>query len=112
MSGSAPLRGHRAAVLRQPHRDLGLRVGAFGHRVHLVELQLGLVRHQRLDAVEHRVDRPVALASSIVVWPSMSSFMVARCGPWVPAITVSEISLMRSWAVAISSSTSASMSSS
>jgi hypothetical protein len=42
----------------------------------------------------------------------MSSFMVARCGPRVPAITDSETSFTRSCACAISSSTSASMSSS
>ena len=47
--------------MTEPHGDLGLGVGAFGHRMHLVELQLRLVRHQRLDAVEHRVDRAVAL---------------------------------------------------
>ena len=44
----------------EPHRDFGLRVGAFGHGVDLVELELGLVRHQRLDAVEDRIDRAVA----------------------------------------------------
>ena len=44
----------------KPHRHLGLRIGAFGDGVDLVELQLRLMRHQRLDAVEDRVDRAVA----------------------------------------------------
>jgi hypothetical protein len=86
----------------EPHRHFGLRVGAFGDGVDLIQLQLGLVRHQRLDAVEHRIDRAVAFGFLDSVWPSTSSFMVARCGPWVPAITVSETSLMRSCEAAIS----------
>ena len=60
--GIGALGGHRAAVLRQPHRDFRLRVGAFGHGVHLIKLQHRLVRHHRLDAVEDGVDRAVALA--------------------------------------------------
>jgi len=44
----------------QPHRHFGLRIGSFGDGVDLVKLQLGLVRHQRLDAVEDRIDRTVA----------------------------------------------------
>ena len=42
---------------------------------------------------------PLPSHSSVLCLPSMSSFMVARCGPRVPAITDSETSLMRSCAV-------------
>ena len=45
----------------------------------------GLVRHQRLDGVEGGVDGPVAFGFLRDATPSMSSFMVARCGPRVPA---------------------------
>ena len=41
-------RGKIPALL-QPHRHLGLGVGVLGHGVHLIEQQLRLVRHQRLD---------------------------------------------------------------
>src|SRR5262249_49044656 len=53
---------------------------------------------------------PLPSTSSIFMTPSTSSFMVARCGPRVPAMTVSDISLMRSWDAAISPSTIASIS--
>src|SRR6185436_16447381 len=43
------LRRHRAAFMGEPHRNFGLRVGAFGHGMDLIQLQLGLVRYQRLD---------------------------------------------------------------
>src|SRR5262249_8524656 len=47
-----PLRGHGLPVLRQPNRNFGLRVGAFGYRMHLVKLQGRVMRHESLDAVE------------------------------------------------------------
>ncbi len=50
------------AAFLEPHGDVGLGVGSAGDRVHLVELQGGLVRGQLADGVEHRVDRPVARA--------------------------------------------------
>ena len=51
--------GRAAAALRilQPHRNLGLGIGALGHRMHLVERQLGLVRDDLVDRVERRVIR-------------------------------------------------------
>ena len=49
--GIRAARGHRMVALREPHRHFRLRVGAFGDRMHLVELQRRLVRDQRLDAV-------------------------------------------------------------
>ena len=58
--GIGALGGEGAALLRQPHRHFGLRIGALGHRMHLVEFELGLVRHQRMNRVEDRVDRTVA----------------------------------------------------
>ena len=53
-------RGHRAALVRQSDRDLGLRVGALGHRVHLIEFELRLVRNERLDRVKARINRTIA----------------------------------------------------
>src|SRR5436190_9575532 len=53
--------GGDPAVFLEPHRHLGLGVGAFGDRVHLEEAQDRRVRHDRLDGVEHRVHRAVAL---------------------------------------------------
>src|SRR5215813_10165099 len=50
-----------APALRQAHRDLALRLGAGGHRVHRVEQQLGAALRDRLDRLERRVDRAVAL---------------------------------------------------
>src|SRR5689334_5058953 len=55
------LRGHGTAVLGETHRHFGLRIGSLGDSVHLVELERRLVRHQRLDAVEHRIDRAIAV---------------------------------------------------
>src|ERR1700730_796142 len=57
-----PFRSHRLAVFGQANRHFGLRVGAFGYRMHLVEFQHRVMRHQSLDAVEGRVHRPVTLA--------------------------------------------------
>src|SRR6266436_9353908 len=53
-------RRHRAALMGEPNRNFGLRIGTLGDGMDLIQLQLGLVRHQRLDAVEHRVHRAVA----------------------------------------------------
>src|SRR5689334_2899173 len=36
--GIGGARGHGAAFMAEAHRDFGLRVGAFGHRVDLIEL--------------------------------------------------------------------------
>ena len=55
---------------------------------------------------------PLPVDCTVLSRPSIDSVRVACCGPWVPAITVKATSLMRSAKVAISSSTSASMSSS
>ncbi len=56
--GATP--GHHAPVLRQTHGHLRLRVGALGDRVHLIELELGRMRHQHLDGREDRIHRAVA----------------------------------------------------
>src|SRR6185437_16451673 len=48
------------AVLLEPHGDFGLRVGAFGHGVHLIEEQAYAVRHDGAEGVEGGVDRAIA----------------------------------------------------
>src|SRR5687767_15090078 len=53
------LRRDGAAARGEPDRNLGLRVGSFGDSVDLIELELGLVRHQGVNRIEDRVHRTV-----------------------------------------------------
>src|SRR5262245_8617710 len=55
----APPRHGLFAVL-EPYDHLGLRVGSFRDRAHLVERQTRLVRHDFLDSYEGRINRAVA----------------------------------------------------
>lgn len=53
---------YRIIVLRKTNGDLRLRIRALGDRVHLIELELCLVRNDRLDGVERRIDGAVPVA--------------------------------------------------
>ena len=56
--GGTPSNG--AALLLEPHGDLGLRVRTLRHGVNLIEIEASVVRQEQLDRVEGCIDRPVA----------------------------------------------------
>ena len=57
---SAPIEAHRLAGLLEPNADFGLSVRTFGDGMDLEQRQTRLVRDERLDRLEDRVDRSVA----------------------------------------------------
>ena len=92
--GIGTLRGHGAAVLRQAHRDFGLRVGAGRHGMHLVEqqLRLSVESPQLLAAIE--ILLPLAKAE----YRQLSGPRSSGCDPRVAELIKNEAD---AWAIGI-----------
>ena len=59
--------GGNTAILLQPHADRGLRIGAFGDGIDLIQLQPRADREQLFHGLERRIHRAVAMGGGFVV---------------------------------------------